>query len=517
MSVRSELREARADLTAATANISHLQEALVDLELALEDKGWSKLDQWGEQEFSREGLQKSARLCRVMAVANPLIKRGLGIRQGYVFGGGYEVRSRDEDVNAVVQALLDDAGNRRSVFGPQACEENERALGTDGNLAIVAFSSPLTGKVQVRTVAFGEIKDVISNPNDKDDPWFYLREWTETDLSADGQTVTHERRMYHPALTFRPMQRPRQINDVAVDWDAPLHLIKVNALDGWKFGIGDAYAALPWARLYRDFLGDWAKLVKALSQFAFKVSSSNPSKADALRQKIAAATATAPAGSTAVMDTSTVMEAIPKTGATVDSESGKPLASMVASALGVPVTMLLGDPGQTGARAVAETLDRPTINEMNGRRAVWTETFLALAEFAVRQSIRAPRGELQGTITRDPWSKQEIIVLAGGDELGLEVTWPSLEDQDVAALVKSIVEADATGKLPPLTIIKLLLDALDVPDVDDILTSVTDANGEWLDPYESVATAVGNAAVAAARSGQSLDQRVAAAQQEALG
>jgi hypothetical protein len=52
----------------------------------------------------------------------------------------------------------------------------------------------------------------------------------------------------------------------------------VNRLDGWKFGIGDAYAALPWARAYDGFLTDWAKLVKALSRFAWRLTGDRSSR-----------------------------------------------------------------------------------------------------------------------------------------------------------------------------------------------------------------------------------------------
>ena len=35
--------------------------------------------------------------------------------------------------------------------------------------------------------------------------------------------------------------------------------------------MGDVYAAMPWARAYKGFLTDWARLVKALSKFAWRL------------------------------------------------------------------------------------------------------------------------------------------------------------------------------------------------------------------------------------------------------
>lgn len=487
MGMRADLTEAREEARAANdrANAAYsglelAQESLGKLQLAMEDNGWAKIGQWGDQEFSREGLRTASKLSRVMAVANPLIKRGLNVRNAYIFGGGYQIKGREAKVNEVVQRLMEDEGNQRAVFGEQATEENERALGTDGNVFIAAFANPTTGYVRVRTVGFDEVEDIVTNPQDKDDPWFYLRNYTSSTLNRDGTTTDVLVREYHPAMGFYPAAKPKAIGGIPVVWDVPMLHVKVNALDGWKFGVGDAYAALPWARTYRDFLADWATLVKALSQFAFKLSGGDPSKSDQLRQAIARATqGDTPAGSTAVMDANTHMEAIPKTGATIDSESGKPLAAMVAAAMGIPVTVLLGDPGQTGARAVAETLDKPTVFEMNQRRRVWEQAFRKIIDFAIRNSVTAPASGVSGRLERDPWSGEQITVLRGNKSQHIEVVWASLKDVSTAAAVQAVVNADTTGKVPPLVTLELLLTALEVSNAEDIIDEFREKFDGW--------------------------------------
>jgi hypothetical protein len=487
--LRTQLAETndRADRLENALEIA--QENMARLELAMDNEGWSSMLAGSESEFSREGLRKSATLARVMAVANPLIKRALGVRCGYIFGEGYEIKSSNEEVDKVIQRMVCDDSNQRAVFGETATEENERTFGTDGNLTFAFFPNPRTGHVKIRTVAFDEIEDVICNPEDKDDPWFYLRQYDRTTITPTGPTVVERVREYHPALNHRPARKIRKIGNDKVVWDVPYLHVKVNALDGWKFGIGDAYAALPWARLYRDFLGDWAVLVKALSQFAFKVSGGSAGKADQLRQAIARATRDGvPVGSTAALDAGTTMEAIPKTGATIDSESGKPLAAMVAASLGIPVTVLLGDPGQTGARAVAETLDTPTVNEMQRRRRVWDYVFRQMATYAVRWAVIAPEGGLNGTIKRNTWTDEEEITLRGAAEYSVDIIWPSLADTSTAAAIQAIVNADATGKMPPLITLRLMLEALKVPNVEDILNEFKDLFTDW-DPMAPPVTA----------------------------
>ena len=57
----------------------------------------------------------------------------------------------------------------------------------------------------------------------------------------------------------------------------------------------------------------------------------------------------------------------------------------------------------------------------------------------------------------------------------LEFTWPPLADLDPVQLINAIVSADGSGKMPPLTTARLLLNALGVKDVDALLRG----NDSW--------------------------------------
>lgn len=488
-----------------------LRESVADLELAMEDSGWLRLTAGADSEFSRAGLERIAKNTRVFAVANPLVKRGLGLRQAYIFGQGVVVQARaaghdpnQQDVNEVIQAWWDDPGNQASVFGSQAQTTLERALGTDGNVFIACFTNPRTGMVLNRTILFDEINDIVTNPDDRDEPWFYKRMWVSREFDTSvGRMVEKQKTAFYPALGHYPKIRPKSIDGAPVMWDTPVYHIKVNQLQGWAFGIGDAYAALVWARAYRDFLADWATLVKSLSQFAWKATTGGRSKSQKLREALARRPAGTPpagnsnnAGATAVMDADITLEAIPKTGAVIDSDSGRPLATMVASALDVPVTALLSDPGQTGARAVAETLNLPTRLAMQLRQKVWEQAYKTLAGYAIQQSIKAPAGLLRGTVIRDPFTGREHYTLAGdsaSDDATVEVIWPDLTDVPLDTLVKAIVDADGTGVLPRVEVLRLLLAALGVRDIDEIVDTMTDDNGNWIEPEMSAGSVAADA------------------------
>lgn len=451
-----------------------------------EDRGWSQIGAEGQREMTPEARRQAAELCRVFAISNPLVKRGLALRAGYVWAGGVGIQAPDgkesgtQDVNSVVQNFLDDPGNRKAFTGAQAHVRMENQLGTDGMVYAVLFSNPKTGFTRIRTLDPIEMTDIITNPEDASEVWFYRRDYEESTIGErTAKVTTRQKTTWYPAMGHKPTRRFTVIDGNPVNWDAPVFMVAVNTVG--KFGVGDAYAALPWARSYREFLEDWAKLMKSLARIAWKLSG----KRSSAQQARSALNGLGEAGGIAAMDPNSQLEAVPKSGATIDAESGRPLATMIAAALGLPVTTLLADPGQTGARAVAETLDQPTRLEMNGRREVWTETYRAILGHVIDQAVLAPQGPLKGGVSVDAYTQQEEVILQGEADRTLTITWPDIDETPVDIMVKAIVDADATQKLPPLETMRLLLRALGVRDVDEILEAWTDDAGNFIDPNVS--------------------------------
>ena len=481
-----ESAEAKAARASAEYRLERLTASYGQLQLALEDRGWEKLAMDSQAQFSREGLRRAAELCRIMFIANPLIKRGLNVRAAYVHGQDVGITARadgtegTQDVNSVVQEFLDDDSNRENLTGSKARIRLENALGTDGNVFIALFSDPMTGKVQARTLPFDEITDKLTKPGDRGTTYFYLREWVE-----NGEQM----RALYPDVRYRPLMKPLRVsldeNDadkVEVHWDSPVYHLHDNGLDGWKFGIGDAYASLPWARAYKEFLEDWALLIKALSKIAFVASKDTKTPASQQSRNSLANMANVPAGSTAEMNGNQKLEAMPKSGATIDSESGRPILAILAAGLGLPVTTLAADPGQTGARAVAETLNQPTRLEFELRQKLWTEMYRTVLGFVVDQSVIAPRGSLKGTVARE--DERVIVTLRGNTDRTLDIVWPELNELSIEEAMAAIEKMNNLGVVPPLKILELALRAAKVRDVDEIIKSVSDDQGNFIDPYK---------------------------------
>ncbi|MCP3426018.1 hypothetical protein NBM05_08385 [Rothia sp. AR01] len=465
-----------------------VQESVADLELAREDTGWAQLTGPGAREFPAAVRRANAEVGRALAIANPLIKRGLAIRASFVWGQGVGITAEAtgehgaQDVNDVVQRFLDDPGNRVAYTGHQAHLDAETALGTDGNRFLAHFTDPRTGAVKVRAIPFDEVEEIIANPEDSTEPWYYLRRWTQRNVTA-GQTSTTEHVAYYPALGYAPVVRHKRIDGIRVVWEAPVYHVRDNGLADWQWGVGDVYASIPWVRAYKRYLEDWANYMSALARITYRISGKDRQATQAARGAIQEAMRAGVAGG-AIAAANADIEAIPKAGATIDAESGKPLAVMVSAGLSVPITLLLGDPGATGARAVAETLTQPMIYEFQSRRELWTEALRASLNYVVDMAVIAPAGPLQGTVARE--GDRRVVTLAGDTPRTLTIEWPRLDELGEREAIEAIIAADATEKIPPEVTARLLLRALRVRDVDEIVESMLDDDGVFVPPGASI-------------------------------
>ena len=78
-----------------------LLERLAALELALEDTDWLRMGENG-REFSADARRRIIDLARLMALKNPIIKRGVNVQVQYVWGQGVTIRATQTEIDAVI-------------------------------------------------------------------------------------------------------------------------------------------------------------------------------------------------------------------------------------------------------------------------------------------------------------------------------------------------------------------------------------------------------------------------------
>jgi hypothetical protein len=488
-----------------------VRERLAEIELALEDQGWRQLTAQGHLDLSSGGRQRVRELARLMFRTHPLIRHAVRVQAHYVWGQGVNVRARHGKINEVVQAWWDHPGNQRELTAHDARMRKEIGLQNEGGVFLALFTLPDTGFVRVRTIDVDQIRDVIANPDDSHEPWYYQRCWVPQ--SFDPQTgVTQpaqERIAYHPDWRHPLLlakNRPLKIRDQAVAWDAPVYHLQPTALDGEMFAMPETYSALDWARAVRQDLQDYATKQRALARFAFQLKrKGGPAAVTAARKRLQSTLTTddtetnpAPAtGSTFIAGEGADLQPIRTAGATPSPDEGRRLWLMVAAGTGIPEAMLSGD-ASLGSWATAKTLDRPTELEMRTRQETWRGAISDLIGYVIDAAALAPKGPLSGRLIKDPYTREQRVEVGPEDEpydRRIDVDFPNILEKDVQTRVQAITTAATlngqanANTLRPETLTRLLLSELLEDDIDEELAEMRVA-GAFEDEEESDEPAV---------------------------
>src|SRR5690348_13860874 len=139
-----------------------------------------------------------------MYLKNPLINRAVSLTAVYIWGQGVTIEAKDEDTDAIIQAFLDDPSNQVELTSHQARLLKEIDLEVLGNLFFVFFTDP-KGSIKIRSITVDEIGEIICNPEDAKEPWFYHRQWKKQTFDYDtGVRIGMEENAYYPDWRYMP-------------------------------------------------------------------------------------------------------------------------------------------------------------------------------------------------------------------------------------------------------------------------------------------------------------------------
>lgn len=489
-------------LIESVSYVTELEERLAALEYIFDTYDWRLLSAQADREFTRNGLRDITEFSRIFMLKNPLIKRGITVKRLYVWGQGWTVKAKDEQVQEVIDTFLYDEKNDDVIGSHEARMYLEQELETDGNLFFCFFVNQVTGRVRVRTIPFSEIDDVIRNPDDAKEPWYYRRMWTEETFDvANGSITTEQRTAYYPDWRYTPTNKPQTIGGNPVHWDKPVYHVRVGGFSNWKFGLSEVYDAIDWASAYKSFLEDWATIVRSLRKFAWQMTVPGGNRSVAAAKTKLNTTLpgtgieTNPppiAGSIFVGSEGHNLSPIKTSGATVSADDGRRILLMVAASFGLPETFF-GD-ASVGTLATAKSLDRPTELMMEDRQALWRDVFWNILYFVVMWAVKAPQGTLSGKATIQTTVEDgqisETVEWPDDTDDDISVEFPPLLQHDIPAMVNSIVHAATlgmagtpAGTIDLVSLSQILLTTLGIPNADEIVENMF-PNGEVPEPEE---------------------------------
>jgi len=494
-----------------------LVERLAVLEDQLSERGWQRIG-GNPRDFSREGLRAISRMVRIYWLKNPLIKRAVAVQNLYVWGQGVTLRAVHPTVDTVVQKVLTDPTNRTVLGDVEALMRLETELQLFGNLFFALFTNPSTGHLKIRTIPFDEIAAIISNPDDAQDPHYYLRVWTSTTYNpTTGVSEVKQHKAYYPDWRYNPAGgHPSHIAGIPVK-DAAIYHVSVNRLNDMQFGVSEVYAACDWANAYKVFLEKWVTITDALSKFAMQLTGANKRAATAavsklqemiprLQQGLAEARAqgAGTVGGTFVTTPGTKLEPIKTSGVTTSMDDARRLMLMVCSATGINEPYLTGDPS-TGNLATAKSMERPMELQFTARQRLWSSILGNILDYIIDQAAMMPSGPLHAGATVEIDDDGDRIVTLGIDpetgepmDRSVEVKFPPILQHDLLEQIDAIVHAGTlkgaapAGTIPVKHLTRMLLVALGEERAADLVEEWFPEGEEQPDDSEAaLATAIG--------------------------
>lgn len=401
--------------------------------IAFDDDGWNPIGtHFGQAGFTLTELRVVASKIRENTEGNPLLKRGSAMRTSYVFGRGVTFGNQPPRI----KRLIEDPQNQDVLFSPDAQAINERSHFTDGQFFVLGDNVTK----QLQRIPFDEITGAVTDPDDSERIRYIRRTWNRTDVNfPTGETTSAAKEVWYPVDTYQPRGRfAATIQNQQVDPNKTMFYGRVNRRAGRIWGVPDALPALPWAHAYNEYLKDGSRLLKSLSMFAWQLRTKTRAGSSAAAAAIATPST---AGSTAIMGDGMELSAMPRAGS-VDLGTGRPLASMVASALEISVVALLSDPGTSGAYGTAQTLDAPTVKAMESRQHLWTGFY------------------------------RRVLTWMGATNI--EIAWPKIEVEPSQRLMQALALARETNAIWDDEYRAAVIETLDIPKMHDMAPPIDD-------------------------------------------
>lgn len=386
------------------------------------DSRWLPLGRvadWGEQGPSLDQVLRRSQEIRDQVNLGSLLKRGSELRSEQTFSDPITFRGLPEPkqgrpaagVDARVQEYVDLPVNQKYVFSPEARIRREVALFTNGNVFYLFNKNTKVGV----PVPIWEISDILRNPDDPAEVWAYRRKWLSY---ANPKNPVEQVRWYYTDL-FADKRGDARVVDYGgteepIGTDYVIFDMKVNQQIGHAWGWPDGGAAVEWAAAYVNYIKNGMLASEAMTRYLFKVST--PTKTGG-EKAAATVSGSRGAGQTFVGSGGADISALSTAGRGFDFASGRALAAMVATSIGVSVVSLTSSPADAGSSyGAGQLLDLPTRLSTEVRRQLHCEF-----EKRILRWMGAPDANVvfDGTLVDANSIKNELQALVLANNTGL--------------------------------------------------------------------------------------------------
>lgn len=379
--LRETLATLEEELTAKSWDNERLTEAISNLDLYLDGRGWTALTGIGGYNDggpSLNQLHASSRHLRDLAAMTGWVKRGLNLRQGYVWDGGIHydlpalvVRdagrrgapSRAERQPRELRDRINSPVNLKNFFGSQARDRREMALYCDSQPFYVGDDSDFT----LTPLSVTDITGDYRNPDKDDEIWAYRHSWQHY---PQGSTTPTEKVEWIFRNAYFDKKGPRKSIKYAGK-DEPVAQTKrmfgdpVNRPDGWAYGVPDSLGGVSWVEQYRQFMVKGKEMSDAMAKLWGTMKNVNTQRG----ANRAAATLREMGDEKVAITGASSLSPLATAGQSYDFSKGIDLLAGFAAHINVSVVALSANPASSGGSyGSARALDLPEQLTTTSRR-----------------------------------------------------------------------------------------------------------------------------------------------------
>lgn len=369
---------------------------------------------------------------------NPIANRIVGLVSDYVIGGGVDVSSKDQAVNAFLQAWWQHRLNRMPVRVFEWCDELTRS----GDL-FIAISTDAAGMSYVRAIPAADIADIETAPNDVEQEHAYIENV--------GGILTEQRRW--------PAYDPNNDNPQTA---VMLHY-SINRPVGAKFGESDLAPMLKWLTRYSDWLENRARLNRFRNAFVWVVKRFFGSESERKAYQAELNANPPNPGSVLVVNKDEDWSAAsPKLESHEAGEDGLALKKMIAAGAAIPMHFL-AEP-ESATRTTAEASGGPTYRHYDRRQVYFLWLLLDITQICV-----ARRSQFDHNL-----NPQAPITLTGTD---ISTADNGALAEAAGAVVTAFIQLHDRGKITDEELVRMAYKfAGEIIDVDQVLK---EAKKQW--------------------------------------
>lgn len=379
--LRETLATLEEELTSKSWDNERLSEAISNLDLYLDGRGWTTLTGiggYGNDGPSLNQLHLSSRHLRDLAAMTGWVKRGLNLRQGYVWDGGIhydlpplvvrDAGQRGAPTNAEraprqLRDRINNPVNVKSFFGSQARDRREMALYCDSQPFYVGDDNDYT----LTALSITEITGDFRNPDKNDEVWAYRHSWQHY---PQGSTTPDEKVEWIFRNAYFAKKGTRKTITYA-NKPEPVAATKrifgdpVNRPDGWAYGVPDSLGGVAWVEQYRQFMVKGKEMSDAMARLWGTMKTQTQRGANNAAAQLRGMSDE----KVAVLGQNGAMSSLATAGQSYDFAKGIDLLAGFAAHINVSVVALSSNPAASGGSyGSARALDLPEQLTTTSRR-----------------------------------------------------------------------------------------------------------------------------------------------------